>query len=121
MLSLDDVEFRSDVPDEVLPEIKLWADVMFVGLYDAACYRGCSLGKIKPSSGDNRKARSQAWWWLFDDGKSDVGSFVWCCRLFNYDPAQTRNRVINRWEDIVKEQLKFSNKIGKGSSNGLCE
>ena len=74
MLSLDDVEFWAEVPDDVLPEIRLWADVMFVGLYDAACYLGCSLGKVKPVSGDDRKAQSQAWWWIFDDGKTDAGS-----------------------------------------------
>lgn len=117
MLSLDDVEFWAEVPDDVLPEIRLWADVMYVGLYDAACYLGCSLGKVKPVSGDDRKARSQAWWWIFDDGRTDAGSFIWCCRLFDFDPEQTRNRLMNRWEDIVKGQLKFSNKKTKNYNN----
>lgn len=118
MLSLDDVEFWADVPEDVLPEIRLWADVLFFGLYDAACYHGTKVGDMKPASGDNRKARSQAWWWLHDDAKCDVGSFFWCCRLFNVDPHRTREGVKSRWKDIVMGQLKFSNKTNKDNSNG---
>lgn len=117
MFSLDDAEFWVNAPEESLPEIRVWADVMFYGLYDAACYRGVQLGKLRSAREDVRKDRAQAWWWLNETTCRGPGSFVWCCRLFNFDPDQTRSRLVLRWEIIVKNQQKYGNTKQKINNN----
>lgn len=98
-----------EVPDNASPELKLWGEVLFVGLLDAALYHAHRLGEPIPRN----KFRSQSYWWIFDDKMQDAGSFTWCCQLFNLEPQRTRNLVLRRWKEIINGQQKFNNKKQK--------
>jgi len=107
MPSLDKSEILSQIPEELLPEYRVWVEVMFLGILDAAMHHGHRLGADISWSKD----RAQAYWWISDDGMRDVGSFRWCCDLFNLDPERVRNGVFNRWQQIVMDQQKFTNTL----------
>lgn len=107
MLALDKSELLSQVPEELLPEYSMWIEVMFLGILDAAMHHGHRIGGDVVWS----KERAQAYWWISDDGAKDVGSFQWCCDLFNLNPERVRKGVFDRWQQIVDDQRKFTNTL----------
>lgn len=42
-------------------------------------------------------------YWLDDDRDDTTGSFLWCCDLFQYDPAAMRDAVRRNWRSLVKQ------------------
>ena len=78
----------------------LWANVLRVGLIDAA--------KEFPKGG--RATR-----WLNSDDSS-VGSFVWCCELFDWCPDQVRSKARMNYRELRKTNIPAD----KGDTNGNC-
>lgn len=87
-ITLDDVV---GMPKELQPYVRLWAEVMRIGVQDYCTARG-----------DRRvtgKRDHRVHW--FESNVVAPGSFVWLCHLFNIDENQARNGVLRKWRSLV--------------------
>lgn len=98
-----DIDWDSPAPRNLQGErcMALWAEVLRVGLVDAA--------RAFPSYLSNPHMHYEPLDWLYSDELS-TGSFVWICNLFGLDPSAVRSaarmkfRELGRTKDVPSER-----------------
>ncbi len=85
--------------DDVQPFLKLWGEVMRLGVADFCTARASrSQGEGHPAT---------IWFWSDD---VHTGSFVWLCHLFDLDPTHARSQVLKQWRAFVDRSQVFNRK-----------
>lgn len=77
---------------EVRPYLRLWAEVMRQGVGDFCTARG------RRENNNNPHAE-----WLYSNA-TGVGTFVWLCDLFEFDPDKARSQVLKNWRAHVDKR-----------------
>lgn len=90
-----------------MPCRRLWAAVFRVGLQDAAAGQRAlnRLRVSKPTATINDVSnhdQRQALRWIHSD-EDEVGSFVWLCELFAYQPQAARDRWRMKINKLTQE------------------
>jgi hypothetical protein len=89
------LESVAGAPAEAVPYLRLWAEVMRLGVVDF-----CNARAVRS---DNKHPHIQ---WLWSEQR-DPGNFLWLCDLFHLDPENARSQVLIQWRKLVdKREMK---------------
>lgn len=75
---------------EISPEMRIWCGVLITAISDLR----------------KKSCRDAALEWIEDSDSDEIGSFEWCCELFNLAPDRIRSYLVNeyrpRWLSVRK-------------------